>query len=534
MEQQLRDLERQLDETCATNEELQRAYACLKEQYLVLKRMLFGPRRERMPEAPGQQHLFDDDAPPPPAELAAPAPDEEPRSRSRKKGHGRRPIPDHLPRKDVPHDVPPEEKVCSCGRERSQIGEDVTERLEYEPGKLYVERHIYPKFACSTCKDGVTSAERAANPIAGGLAGPGLLAYVIVNKFSDHLPLYRQQDVMARHGIFVSRSTLCGWLAQCAELFRPLVELMAKRVVESGLINADETPVRVLDPTRNSTRKGQFWTYISRGDHGYTIYEYRDSRGRDGPAEFLKDFHGYLQTDAYGAYESVVLESAGRIIPVGCWAHVRRNFFDARLSQPREVHYVLGLIGQLYDIEDEIRLMGPDERKAVRQENSVPVLDRLLEYLREQKDGALPKSQYGQAIAYVLNRPDEMRRYTEDGRLEIDNNMSERTLRLCAIGRKNWMFLGSDEGGETAAICFTILANAKRYQIEPFAYVRALLVALSSDQVDLESLLPDTWIAAHPEHVLTYRRDEAEAAASARRRRRACRRAAVPQQSRSP
>ena len=176
---------------------------------------------------------------------------------------------------------------------------------------------------------------------------------------------------------------------------------------------------------------------------------------------------------------------------------------------------MLGLIWQLYDIEDEILLQGPDERRAVRQERSVPVVDRLITYLREQKDTALPKSQYGQAIAYVLNRPEEMRRYTEDGRLQIDNNTSERTLRLIAIGRKNWTFLGSDQGGETAAILFTILANAKRYQIEPFAYVRALLIALSSDQVDLESLLPDVWIAAHPELVLQYRRDEAEAAASA-------------------
>jgi transposase len=519
------DLERQLEEFVATTEELERSYACLKEEYLALKRLFFGPRRERLPEAAGQLHLFHADAPPSvPDESAAPVLDEELPSRKRKKGHGRRVIPDHLPRTPVLHDVPPAERVCDCGREKARIGEDVTEQLEYEPGKLFVFRHIYPKYACSCCKDGVTSAEPVANPIARCLAGPGLLAYVMVSKFSDHLPLYRQQDVLVRHGIFLARSTLCGWMAQCAERLRPLVELMRQRVVQSDVINADETPVRVLDRTRNTTRKGQFWTYITPGDHGYTIYVYRDSRSRDGPAEFLEDFRGYLQTDAYAAYESVVLESAGRIIPVGCWAHARRNFFDARLSQPREAHYVLGLIAQLYDIEDAIRLLGPDERKAVRQEKSVPVLDRLEAYLREQKDGALPKSKYAQAIAYVLNRPEEMRRYTEDGRLEIDNNTSERTLRLCAISRKNWLFLGSDQGGETAAICFTILANAKRYRIEPFAYVRALLIALSSDQVDLGSLLPDVWIAAHPEHALTYRRDEAEAAANARRRRRALRR----------
>ena len=325
MERQLRDLERQLDETCATTDELQRSYACLKEEYLALKRLFFGPRRERLPEVPGSntssmttcRYLSRRKQPIPRRPRNCPA-------CKRRKGHGRRPIPDHLPREDVLHDISPEERVCDCGREKARIGEDVTEQLDYEPGKMWVWRHIYPKYACSCCKDGVTSAEPVANPIARCLAGPGLLAYVMVSKFSEHMPLYRQQDVLSRHGIFVARSTLCGWMAQCAQLLRPLVELMQQRVVQLDVINADETPVRVLDRTRNSTRKGQFWTYITPGDHGYTIYVYRDSRSRDGPAEFLKDFRGYLQTDAYGAYESVVLESGGRIIPVGCWAHARR------------------------------------------------------------------------------------------------------------------------------------------------------------------------------------------------------------------
>jgi transposase len=526
MERQLHDLERQLDETCATTEEQRRSYECLKEEYLALKRLFFGPRRERLPEAPGQLHLFDADVSSSlPLEAVAAAPDKELPPPKRKKGHGRRQIPDHLPRTEVPHDVPPEARVCDCGREKVRIGEDVTEQLEYEPGKLSVLKHIYPKYACSCCKDGVTSAPPAASPIEGGLAGPGLLAYVIVNKFSDHLPLYRQQDVLVRHGIFLARSTLCGWLAQCAVLLRPLVALLGQRIVQSLVINADETPVRVLDRTRDSTRTSYFWTYLSPGDRGYMYFDYRDSRSRDGPAEFLKEFRGYLQTDAYASYESVVSESAGRIIPVGCWAHARRDFFDARMNQPREAHFVLGLIAQLYDIEDEIRLGSSDERLIARQERSVPILDRLEKFLCEQKGNALPKSKYGQAIGYALNHWPELRRFTENGVLEIDNNISERTLRLCAIGRKNWMFLGSDRGGETAAIFFSILANAKRYSIEPFAYVRDLLIALSSDQVDLESLLPDVWIAAHPEHVLTYRRNEAEAAANARRRRRAIRRA---------
>jgi transposase len=232
-----------------------------------------------------------------------------------------------------------------------------------------------------------------------------------------------------------------------------------------------------------------------------------------------------LQTDAYASYEPVVKVSAGKIIAVGCWAHVRREFFDARHNQPREVHYVLGLIAQLYDVEDEVRGRTDQERLAARRERSLPVLKRLEIYLREQRGFALPKSQFGKAINYALNQWEVLLLYASDGRLEIDNNHSERTLRPWAIGRKSWMFFGSDRGGETAAICMSILASAKRHGIEPFEYVRQVLIALSSADVDLRSLLPDVWIAAHPEHFLQYRRDEAEAAARARKRRREKRRA---------
>jgi transposase len=535
MERQLDDLKRQLDLTCATNSELQRSYDCLKEQYLGLKRLYFGPRRERLTEAPGQQHLFDNEGATSVAEmLTVPPAAEEPITHERKKGHGRRQIPAHLPRIEVRHDVPPEARTCDCGREKVCIGEDTTEKLDFVPSKLKVERHVYPKYACPSCKNGVVSAPPAPSPIERGMAGPGLLAYIVVNKFSDHLPTYRQQDVLSRHGIFLARSTLCDWLAQCAQAMRPLVDLMRQRVLLSPVVNADETPVSVLDPTRDSTRTGYFWLYAGNCSHGYTVYDYRDSRCRDGPAEILKDFRGYLQTDAYASYESVVQQSGGRIIPVGCWAHARREFFDARLNEPKGVHYVLALVRQLYDIEDEIRLQSPDARLAARQQRSVPILDRLELFLRDQKEGALPKSQYGKAVAYALNHWPQLRRFTESGILEIDNNIAERALRPCAVGRKNWLFVGSDRGGETAAICFSILAGAKRHRIEPFAYVRALLVAISADEVDWNSLLPDVWSAAHPEHFLHYRRDEAEAAAQSRRRRRADRREKARQSSSNP
>jgi transposase len=526
MEVQLGDLKRQLDETCATNGDLQRSYDCLKEQYEAMKRLWLGPRRERLTEAPGQQHLFDtDEAASLPEELADPRPVDQPAQQKRKKGHGRRQIPEHLPRTEVRHDVPAEAKICDCGREKVHIGDDVTEQVDLEPPKITVYRHIYLKYACPCCKNGVTSAPPAPSPIERGMAGPGLLAYVFVNKFAIHLPTYRQQDLLTHHGFFVARSTLCDWLAQCARGLRPLVDLMQERALMSLVLNADETPVGVLDPTRDSTRTGYFWVYVGDDSNPYTVYDYRDSRSRDGPARILKNFRGYLQTDAYASYESVVLESAGRIIPVGCWAHARREFFDARLNQGYESHYVLSLVGQLYDIEDEARLLSPEARQAARRERSVPILDRLEKFLREQKGSALPKSQYGKAVGYALNHWPELRRFTENGNLEIDNNIAERTMRLCAIGRKNWLFVGSDRGGETAATCFSILAGAKRHRIEPFAYVRDLLVRISRGEPDWSSLLPDAWISAHPEHLLHYRREEAEAAARSRRRRRAERRA---------
>jgi transposase len=528
--ERLRDLERQLDETCATNEDLQRTYACLKEEYLALKRLYFGPRRERLSEDPGQQHLFDIDAPPQPAAEEADTPADIPAGkRPKRKGHGRRGIPDHLRRERVVYDVPEADRQCPCGRPMSRIGEDVTEQLEYQPGKLFVIQNVYPKYACSCCKEAVVAAAPAPAPIPKGLPGPGLLAHVLVSKFVEHLPLYRQQDVLTRHGVFLSRSTLCGWLEQAACLLRPLVELMRSEVLKSYFIQADETPVPVLDPTRDSTRKGYLWGKLGDAEHPYVVYDYTASRSRDGPAAFFKDYRGYLQTDAYSVYESVVEQSKGRIIAVGCWAHVRREFFDARLNQPREAHHVLGLIGQLYEIEDEIRGQSAAERLKARQERSVPVLSRLEKYLREQQPQALPKSQFGKAIGYALNQWAALLRYASDGRLEIDNNAMERTLRPCAIGRKNWLFFGSDRGGETAAILFSIVASARRHRIEPWAYVRALLVAFSSLEVDLRSLLPDCWIAAHPEHLLTYRRDEAEAAARGRQRRRAARRAKLGQ-----
>jgi hypothetical protein len=332
----------------------------------------------------------------------------------------------------------------------------------------------YPKYPKFTSKLTVSNLKQPTEDVIRWLAGgvKNQLATAVLDglELLDGDKLKPHNSRYAKADILISRSTLCGWLEQCAQLFKPLVELMHKEVLKSEAIQGDETPVPVLDRSRDSTRQGYIWTTIGDRAHPYTTFHYTDSRSRDGPAEFLKGYTGYLQTDAYASYESVVNKSAGKIIAVGCWAHVRREFFDARHNQPREVHYVLGLISQLYDVEDDVRGRSGEERLAARQERSLPVLKRLEEYLREQQGLALPKSQFGKAINYALNHWEALLRYASDGRLEIDNNSSERTLRPCAIGRKNWMFFGSDRGGETAAILMSILASAKRHGIEPFEY----------------------------------------------------------------
>jgi transposase len=514
------DLERLLDELATTTEQRERAYACLKEELLNLKRMMFGPRRERLPEAPGQGHLFDEEkAPNPPPEPIDDAHDDN--LPKRRQGHGRRPIPEHLPRTDVPHDVPAADQKCACGRIKAKIGEDVTEQLDYVPGKLVVLRHIYPKYACPCCQDGVTTAPTAPAPIPGGLPTAGLLGAILVNKFTMHIPLYRQQDELARAGIFFPRSTLCDWVAQCGELLKPLADLMHEEVLKSRIIQGDETPVPVLDRSRDSTKKGYIWTTIGDRDHPYTTCHYTDSRSRDGPAEFLAGFQGLLQTDAYSSYAEVRRQGP-------C-----RRLLGARAPRLLRRAAELPARGALRPRPDRavVRRRGRDRRP---RRCGAPGRASGAKRTGACAAGDVLARAEGDGVAAEQVRPgDRLRaeplgallRYTADGALEIDNNRSERTLRPVAIGRKNWMFFGSDRGGETAAICMGVLANAKRHGIEPVAYVTALLTALSSEPVDLRSLLPDVWIAAHPEHFQKDRRDEAEAAAHRRRQRRADRRA---------
>ena len=462
---------------------------------------------------PGQGHLFDlhDDrrrtrSRPRPTEPDTAALSHGPRR------HARRGEPrlDHLPHIRIEHDLPEAEKTCSCcGGAKQRIGEDLSRELEFTPAKLEVKVHVLPKYACPKCRDGVASPPVPPKPVPGGIAGagPGLLrGRQQVRRPSPALPTRRYLDATRRVSC---RGAPCATGSGTPPtLLEPLAELQKTLVLQSPVVWTDDTPVTVLGGEKPGSTKGRFWVYIGDDEHPYSVYDFTMSRARDGPAAFLKDYRGFLQADAYGGYDGIFLGSNGRIVEVACWAHARRKFFDARSNAPREANQVLEWIRQLYDVEDRARDLTAAERQALRQRESVPILDRIEKYLDELSPRVLPKSALGKALTYARNQRAALRRYVSDGRLTIDNNVSERTLRLQAIGRKNWEFLGSAEAGPRAAVLFTILAGAKRHRLEPWAYLRDVLLRLSAGETDLEALLPDRWAASHPEHVLQHRLDE--------------------------
>jgi transposase len=520
--QRAAELSRVLEETAASYGELQTTHQAALEELSALKRWIYGRRTERLIEGEGQRHLFDlesssPSAPPLGLTPELPRPPAAPRRRHRELDL------DKLPHFRHEHDLSEADQQCSgCGRAKDRIGQDESRVLEYVPAKLEVHVYVRPKYACRHCKDGVASPPPPVRPIARGIAGPGLIAQIVVAKFGDHLPLYRQEDFFTRHGLHIPRSTLCDWVQAAAELLRPLYQRQKELALQSPVLWTDDTPVTVLSAGPEGSRTGRFWTYIA-DEHPYSVYDFTESRARDGPASFLRKFQGYLHADAYGGYDQIFLGSNDAVREVACWAHARRKFFEAIHSSPREVHQLLEWIRQLYDIEERARTWTEAARAALRQHEAEPVLDRIEAYLAQLERRALPKSVLAKAVSYAQNQWQALRRYTTDGRLSIDNNVSERTLRHQAIGRKNWLFLGSRQAGPRAAVLFTILAGAKRHRIEPWTYLRELLLRLHGDDSHLDEMLPDKWAANHPESVLTYRLEESrrKAAAQSTRRRHA-------------
>jgi transposase len=472
----------------------------LQQRLDALLRRLYGPRPT--PDNPDQPLLFDNPAADPAADTPVsppPPPADEPASRRGKgnKPHGRRQPPSHLRRVPQRYELTEAERRCpECGNARSEIGVETTEQYDYKPAEVFVIEHQQVKYACTCCEGQVCQAAKPPQPIDKGLPGPGLLAQIIDDKYRYHLPLNRSEERMKRLGASLSRSTMCDWMAACAELLTPLWELLKKHVLQSKVLHTDDTTVPVRDETRSTHRYGRLWDYIGDADHPGIVFDYTTTHARDGPATFLKGFKGFLQADAYGAYDGIYTGSSGDIVEVGCWAHARNKFADAQKTDPERALAAKAWVRRLYDVEDEAKTLSSAERLRLRQEKSVPLLASFRQWLLAQKPQVLPKSPIAAAINYVFNQWEALNRYTTDGDLHIDNNVSERTLKLIGMGRLNWLFVGGDTGGRTAAVLFSFTATCKYLDIDSFAYLRDVLGRLPSHPAErLAELLPHRWQA---------------------------------------
>jgi hypothetical protein len=329
-----------------------------------------------------------------------------------------------------------------------------------------------------------------------------LLADLIVSKYVDHLPLYRLERIYQRQGVQLPRSTTCGWLAACAALLHPLYDLMVSQVLCSRWLHTDDTTVKNQQPAEGATATARLWVYLGETFHPYNVFDFTATRKRDGPQQFLADFRGYLHADAFSGYDALYLPAPSgaeaAILEVACNAHARRKFYEARGSDAVRSHQALAYYRQLYEIERQTRDWGESQRLQMRQDLAVPILEKLKTWLEAQRAEVLPKSPMSEAIGYALNNWSALIRYTEAGFLSIDNNVAEREMKRIAIGRKNWLFVGSERGGETAAVLISFTSTCQRLQVEPWAYLQDVLSRLPTTPAEqLDSLLPDRWKATH-------------------------------------
>lgn len=423
-----------------------------------------------------------------------------------RRDYNRLPIPEHFERTDIVQDIPESEKKCSCcGESLAKIGEEVTERLDYSPATIKVNRYIRPKYACSDCAcdgDGVKIATAPHVLIEKSTADAGLLAQVLVSKFYDCLPLYRQEYIFQRYGVNIPRQTMWDWESRVADGLGPLLELMKKESFSSGVALSDDTPIRLLSPGESGSQTGRMWVSLGGENFDLCVYDFTRNRGREGPLLFFKKYRGTLVADAYGGYDPL-FEANKDIVPAGCWAHTRRYFIDSLSTCPGPAAELLTLIRELYRVEKAARELPVDGRLDMRQRCSVPQMSRIEEWVKEHLDKWLPKSPMGEAVQYIDNQWERLQVYLSDGRVPIDNNAAERAIRPLSIGRKNWMFFASEAGGRAAAVILSFLQTCKLLKIDPWKYLRDVIARIASHPAGrLHELLPHNWKAVHPDALI--------------------------------
>jgi transposase len=478
-DEQLRSRSEQIEHLKLMIEKLRRAMFGKKSEKIVVQLEQLELQLEELESAQAEMETA--------IESVAPAGEVKPRS-------PRKPLPEHLPREVVTH-LPQGDCCSSCGGALRQFGEDVSEQLEYIPESFKVIRHVRPKFACSGC-DRVVEAPAPSRPIERGLAGPGLLAHVLVSKFGDHLPLYRQSGIYERQGVEIERSTLAGWVGAASELVTPLLDALQKHVLGGTKLHADDTPIPVLAPGNGKTKTGRLWTYVRDDRPGgedtapAVWFAYSEDRKGEHPRQHLKNFKGALQADAYAGFHH--LYGNGAIYEVACWAHARRKFHDIHAIHASPITTeALARIGALYRIEEEVRGKPAELRREVRQTRAKPLLEELRIWMEKLLRSLSTKSETAGAIRYALARWRALTRYIEDGLLEIDNSAAERALRAVALGRKNYLFAGSDAGGDRAAAFYSLIGSAKLNGLDPELYLRTVLAQIADHPVcRIGELLP--------------------------------------------
>lgn len=487
-------------------EQKQQRIHLLEEQILLMRNKRFASSSE---QASNQLGFFDE------AEVEADAepsqgPTTESPATTHKKPAGRQRLPADLSRVRREHDLPEAEKTCDCGCQMRAIGEETSEQLDIIPAKIRVIQHARKKYACKACETGVKIAPLPAQPIPRSNASPGLLAQITVAKYQDALPLARQEQIFHRIGVDLPRNTLASWIIRCSQLVQPLLNLLEDRLREGPLIQCDETPVQVLkEPDRPPDSQSYMWVRLGGlPDESVVLYDYHPSRSGEVVKALLSGFNGYLQTDDYAGYHAVGTENG--ITHLGCWAHARRKFIEAqkvanssksnkskgkdknKKKQPGKADIALNYIGHLYGIERRGKNLSPELRHTLRQEKSLPILDKLRNWLDKELPKALPKSTLGKALSYLQKNWEKLCVYVEDGRLNIDNNDAENAIRPFVIGRKNWLFSDTPKGAKASAALYSLIETAKANELEPYDYLRRVYADLPQANTvkAIEALLP--------------------------------------------